>query len=210
MPGGFADDAARAAIRDAVRAIEDCSAAEVVVAVRRQSSPWTAAHLIVGVLAAIAAHAYMLFAPTPFSTTALFTGPILAGGLLGAASTLILPLPRWLVPASRRRRVVAARARATFVERGIRRTRGATGVLVYVSVAERMAEVVADDGVVAAVDERDWRPLVAAIDDAARQGGVAVGAAIARLAPVLAAALPRGADDVNELADDLHVHEERH
>jgi putative membrane protein len=208
VPAGFSDDAARAAFQAAIRAIESESAAEVVVSVRRQSAPWLHAHLIVGILVAIAADAYMLLSSTPFSTMSLLVDPIVAGGVVGLASALVLPVRRWLTPRRMRRRAVRAAARAAFVDRGIRRTRDATGILVYVSVVERMAEVVADDGVLAAISEGEWRPIADAIDAAVARGGVATARAVAALAPALGAALPRGTDDVNELPDELHVGED--
>jgi putative membrane protein len=208
MPAGFADDDARVAFRDAIRAVEAGSAAEVVVSVRRQSAPWIHPHLIAGIAGAIGADAYMLLAPQPFSTRALLVEPILVGVAVGLASLLVLPLKRWLTPRRLRRRAVATAARAAFRERGIHRTRGATGILVYLSIVERMAEVVADDGVAAAVDPEAWDPHVAAIDAAVPRGPAAVAAAVAGLATLLAAALPRAADDVNELPDELHVHED--
>lgn len=208
MPAGFADDAAHDAFRGAIRAVEEASSAEVVVSVRRQSAPWWHAHLIAGIATAIAAHAYMLYSSQPFSTSALLAGPILAGLLGGWASTLVLGVKRWLTPPGRRRAAVRTAARAAFVERGIGRTRGKTGILVYVSLVERMAEVVADDGVTAAVADSDWPAKIAAIDAAVADGGVATARAVAALAPTLGPLLPRSHEDVNELPDDLHVHDE--
>ena len=205
MPAGFSDDDARAAFRAAIESIERASCAEVVVAVRRHSASWHHAHLLAGVAAAIAAHAYMLFAAHPFSTPALFWGPIVAGVLVGVASTLVLPLERWATPRSRRRDAVRRAARATFVERGIRRTRDATGILVYISVVERMAELIADDGILAAVSAEDWAAACAAVDAAVADGAVATARALERLAPILAHALPAPHDDVNELPDDMDI-----
>lgn len=208
MPAGFADDAAHDAFREAIHAVEGASSAELVVSVRRQSAPWLHAHLIAGILAAIAAHAYMLYSSQPFSTSALLVGPIGAGAIVGLASTLVLGVKRWLTPAHRRRVAVRTAARASFVDRGIGRTLGKTGVLVYVSVVEEMAEVVADDGVAACVADSEWADRVAAIDAAVPRGAVATARAIAALAPLLGRLLPRGKDDINELPDDLHVGED--
>jgi putative membrane protein len=205
VPAGFSDDDARAAFRAAIESIERASCAEIVVAVRRHSSTYRHAHLLAGIAGAVAAHAYMLFGDHPFSTPSLFWGPIVAGLIVGLASTLVLPLERWATPASRRRRAVQRAARATFVDRGIRRTRGATGVLVYVSIVERMAELVADDGVVAAVSKEDWDAACAKVDAAVAHGGVATARALQTLAPILAHALPSSPDDINELPDDMDV-----
>jgi putative membrane protein len=210
VPAGFADDAAHEAFRKAIHAVEGSSSAEVVVSVRRQSAPWLHAHLIAGILGGIAAHAYMLYASQPFSTSALLAGPIGAGAIIGLASTVVLGVKRWFTPVHRRRAAVRTAARASFVDRGIGRTSGKTGILVYVSIVEQMAEVIADDGVAACIADGEWAERVAAIDAAVAHGGRATATAVAALAPLLARHLPRGADDVNELPDDLHVHEDHH
>ena len=73
-----------------------------------------------------------------------------------------------------------------------------------------MAEVIADDGVAACVADDEWARRVAAIDAAVADGGTATARAVGALGPLLGRLLPRGADDVNELPDDLHVHEDHH
>lgn len=171
--------------------------------VRRQSARWTHAAVLAGALGAIAAHAYMLYADHPFSTNALFVDPILAGLVVGLASTLVLGLRRWLTPVSWRRAAVTQAARATFVDRGIRRTRAGSGVLVYVSIVEQMAELVADDGVLANVKDDAWRAACARIDGAVARGPDAVAQEIVALRPLLAKALPPRDDDENELPDDV-------
>ncbi len=209
MPSGFADDAARAAFREAIKTIEAGSAAEVVIAVRRHSAPWTHAHLAAGVIVAIAAHVYMILSSHPFSNLSLLVDPIIVGVLAALASTQVMAVERWLTPPAMRRRTVLDAARATFVERGIRRTAGGTGILVYVSMVERHAEVVADDAVLAAVDAGEWKAACAKIAAAIGRGGVATAWALADLAPLLSKALPRDHADVNELPDDIHVGEGR-
>lgn len=209
MPTGFADDAARAAFREAIKTIEGGSAAEVVIAVRRHAAPWTHAHLAAGVIVAIAAHAYMILAAHPFSDLSLLVDPIVVGVLAALASTQVMAVERWLTPPGMRRRAVLAAARATFVERGVRRTTGGTGILLFISIVERHAELVADDGVMAAVDPAEWKAACAKVQAAVARGGVATAWALADLAPLLSKALPRDKDDVNELPDDLDVHEAR-
>ena len=54
-------------------------------------------------------------------------------------------------------------ARAAFVDQGISRTRGRTGILVFVSLFEREVEVVADVGVDPVLLGEDWTRAVAAL-----------------------------------------------
>jgi putative membrane protein len=203
----FVDATSRQAFRAAIERIEQASAAEVLVAVRRRSASYPHAHVLVGAGTAIAAHAFMLYSAHPFSISALLLDPVIAGVAGGLLSTLSLGVERVLTMPSTRRRAVAQAARATFLERGLHRTRRATGILVYLSQVERQVEIVADDGVLAAIDEPAWSRAVAAVQAAVPGGGVAVARALGDLAPLLGAALPRAHDDVNELPDDLDAGE---
>lgn len=207
MPVRFVDVASRQAFRAAVERLEEVSAVEVMVAVRRRSASWAHAHVLTGALVAVAALAFMLYSAHPFSTPALLIDPVLAGLAGGLLSTVTLPVERWLTPRSARRRAVAIAARATFLDRGLHRTRGATGVLVYVSQVERALEVVADDGVLAAVPAAEWTKAVASLEAAVAGGGVALGRALEALAPLVAVALPRADDDIDEIRDHLDAGE---
>jgi AcrR family transcriptional regulator len=141
----------------------------------------------------------MLYSDHAFGLASFLIDPLLAGALAGGAATLATPLVRWLTPAGVRRRAVVAAARAVFVERGVHHTGGRTGLLVYCALAERMAAVVADTGVVTAVPAATLARHAAAIDRALAQGGAATAAALAALGPDLAAPLPRATGRINEL-----------
>lgn len=195
------DEPVQRAFTEAVLDIERGSAAEVVIAVRRSARRWPHVPLAVGALAAWAALGFMLYASHPFSLTAIWFDPFVAGALVGAATLLAPGLVRLLTTRAMRRRAVEEAARAAFVARGVHHTRGRTGVLVYCALSERVAVVVADDGVLRTVDAEAWRRATDAIDAALPAGGLATAAAIRALAPLLTAAVPRGADDVNELPD---------
>ncbi len=203
MPRGFLDDAARTALAGAIAATETTSAAEVVVAIRVRTRLWLHAHLLVGFAAAWLALAFMLYSDHPFGLAAFLLDPIVAGALAGAACALSPTLVRWLTPASVRRRAVASAARAAFFERGVHHTGGRTGVLVYIALTENMAEVVADDGVIRAVDPAAWQKRCTAIDAAVGRGGEACAEAMRALAPLLATGLPRHVEDLNELPDAI-------
>lgn len=203
MPRGFLDDAARTAFADAVAAIETSSAAEVVVAVRTRARVWMHVHLLAGIVGAWVGLAFMLYADHPFGLAAFLIDPLVLGVVVGLASTLSARLVRLATPRGIRRRAVQQAARATFYERGVHHTAQRTGVLVYVALAEGMVELVADDGVVRAVEPKAWKARCAEIDAAVGAGGVATARALRGLSPLLATALPRPTADVNELPDAL-------
>ncbi|RMH39980.1 MAG: hypothetical protein D6689_15120 [Deltaproteobacteria bacterium] len=201
----FVDEAGDRALRAAIKAIEARSAVEVVIAIRHHSGSYLHADLIAGIVAGWAALAFMLFSPFDFSLMSILIDPAVAGALVGLVHTQLPASRRWLTPRSRRRQRVAQAARATFFDKGVRRTRDRTGVLVYASLLERMVEVVADSGVVDAVDADAWRRTVTEIERtlADAMNAVALAGAIEALGPVCERALPRAADDENELPDEV-------
>lgn len=115
------------------------------------------------------------------------------------------PLRLALVPGPIKHARVRARAVTAFRVGTERRTTGTTGVLIYLSRAERRAEIVADAAIAGKVAPAVWGEAMAAMLTQIRAGHVAEGlaAAIAQVGIVLAAHFPRGADDVNELPDRL-------
>lgn len=116
-----------------------------------------------------------------------------------------LPLRDLLTPARIKHRRVRDRAIDLFRVAAEARTAARTGVLIYVSLAEHRAEIVADAGVHAAVPAERWGDAMAALVDAIREGrpGEGLAAAVTAVGVILATVLPRGVDDRNELPDRL-------
>ena len=195
----FFTDAARKRVTEAVVDVESRTAAEVVVVVRCASDAWRALDLAAGAAVAFAVLLLVLFHPHPIPVAAMpidvalgfVAGAVLCGG--------IAPLKRALLPARRVAARVHAAACEAFVDQGVSRTRGRTGVLVYVSTFERRVEVVADVG----VDAKDLEAPVRALRDAVSRGADfdAFVEALRGIGPSLERPLPRAADDVNELPD---------
>ena len=116
-----------------------------------------------------------------------------------------MPLRLWLTPKGTRRRRVRRRAVELFKVGADGRTTGRTGILIYLSMGEHMAEIVADEAIHTKVADSEWGEAMAALIAEVRQGRIAEGmiAAIKRVGGVLAQHMPRAADDVNELPDRL-------
>ena len=83
------------------------------------------------------------------------------------------------------------------------RTAAANGVLLYLSLAEHRAEIIADSGIHGRVDAAAWGEAMAALIAEVRAGDIAGGlaAAVDRIGAVLAAHFPRDPADPNELPD---------
>jgi len=134
---------------------------------------------------------------------------VLAEALAAACIYALL----WLVPSlrirlvPRRLRYQAAHANAVkqFLARNVHLTSARTGVLIFVSLAERYAEVLADSGIDAKVGQHVWDGVVRDLTGQAASDRLADGfvQAIEAVGVVLAAHFPVSPGDVNELDDHL-------
>ena len=198
------DGGSRAALADAAQSIEAVSSAEVLVAVRERSGPYLHASLAAALLAGVLTLWFLLFSPWEFSLLTIQLAPSLAGLAAGVLVSLVPAAERALSPASIRHEYVRTAARAVFHDKDVSRTRGRTGILVYIGRLEREAEVVVDTGIAQAIPRERWAEAVRPLLAAARAGRAAeMAAALAALAPVLASALPKRADDVDELTEEI-------
>jgi len=109
------------------------------------------------------------------------------------------------VPHRQRYRQAHDNAMRQFLGRNIHITTKRTGVLLFVSLAERYAEVVADAGINEKVPQETWNAVVAGLIAHAKKGDIADGfvEAIGAVGALLAEHFPVSADDVNELDDHV-------
>ena len=110
-----------------------------------------------------------------------------------------------LVPLHQRYRHAHDNAMKQFLGRNIHITAARTGVLLFVSLAERYAEVVADAGINSRVPQETWDSVVAGLIAHARKGRIADGfvEAIGTVGELLAKHFPVTAENVNELDDHV-------
>ncbi|MFN0219372.1 MAG: TPM domain-containing protein [Hyphomicrobium sp.] len=112
-----------------------------------------------------------------------------------------------LSPKSLRDRHVQRRATEQFLAQNLHTTAGRTGVLIFVSVAERRAVILADTGIDSKVPDGAWQQIVDRMTTAIGGDRAADGfvAAIGEIGVLLAAHFPPGVYDPNELPDHLIV-----
>ena len=110
-----------------------------------------------------------------------------------------------LTPSATKARRVRRRAVTLFRAVAQGRTRGKTGVLIYLSLGEHRAEIVADAAINEKVTPDVWGDAMAALIDGVRRGRPADGMAeaVRRTGAVLSHHFPRLADNPNELPDRL-------
>ena len=136
---------------------------------------------------------------------------LLAFAAMALVSALVFTTLQWeplrarLTPKATRRRRVRARAIELFKVGAESRTTGRTGILIYLSLAEHMAEIIADEAIYTRVPATEWGDAMIEMVAEVREGRIADGmiAAVTHVGTILSAHLPRAADDANELPDRL-------
>ena len=110
-----------------------------------------------------------------------------------------------LTPASTKTRRVRRRAVELFKAGTEKRTKGRTGVLLYLSLLERRAELVADEAIHSRVEPEIWGEAMAALVDGVKAGrpGEGMALAVEKIGAVIAPILPKSLDNPNELPDRL-------
>lgn len=198
-------DQDRARIAAAIRAAEAKTSGEIVCVLAQSSVDATALPIFLAALAALALP-WALVAATPLSVTRI----LLLQLLLFVVLLGVLCLPRVrvaLVPRAARRRVAEQAALEQFHMRGVARTRNRTGILIFVSLAEHYARIVADEGIAARVAQSEWQDAVDALIAHAREDRIADGfiAAIERCGKVLADNFPPDDTNRDELRDRIYL-----
>ena len=127
--------------------------------------------------------------------------------LLLLSLLLVRPLRYALVPKSIKDRAAHRRAMEQFLAQNLHTTTGRTGVLIFVSIAERYAEVIADTEIDAKVSQKEWQDIVHQLTETIGAGKPTDGFinTIKRVGDHLAASFPPGTADPNELPDHLIV-----
>lgn len=215
------DDHAR--ISAAVSAAEEHTSGEIVTILAERSDGYTDVALAWSVLVSFTAIVALSLAPDFFlglfdrltgSWVSVWTpGQIFAlAAAVGIVKFVIMmllqlwqPLKFLMIPGTITSARTRARALTCFKVGAERRTQVHTGILIYLSMREHRAEIVADETIAARVPDAAWEDAMAAMIDHIREGRVAEGmaAAVAKVGVVLAQHCPRADDDHNELPDRL-------
>jgi putative membrane protein len=218
---GIFVDADYKRVNQAVLEAESATSVEILPVVARSSGRYDRPEDIVGLwFAALAMIAVWMVFPLPRLEAGNWDSPapvwqllsLLTAALVGfvagaSCGARIDWLRRLFTPRRQMREEVYSRAREVFFDKRIHHTGEASGVLLYVSLFEHIAAVIADKGILDKlgqehIDElcreftqrlHEGTPVDALCDTASSIGR--------RLAPLL----PRAEDDVNELPDALVV-----
>ena len=133
---------------------------------------------------------------------------LVAGGLALGLSRLDI-VQRWLTPRIDQARQVDLRAQVEFFELEMSQTQGRTGILLFVSLMEHRAVVLADRSIAELLDAGIWQELIDLMIEGVKRDDLAAGMirAIERCGELLSPHFPIADDDANELRDHLVVRE---
>jgi putative membrane protein len=209
-------------VGDAVAAAEAHTDGEIVTVVADRSDAYHDVALHWAVLAMLLVPAALATFPQwaerlwavldPWSLRTPVSGLFLVALVLTALAFLLVRLAlspmgarMALTPRSTRARRVRRRALELFRASAERRTKARTGVLIYLSLAERRAELIADDAIHGRVAPELWGDAMAALIERTRAGrpGEGIATAVETVGRVLHEHFPRTDGDTNELPDRL-------
>ena len=148
--------------------------AELVTVLARQADDYRYVTLLWAALLSLLVPVALLFLPvwlTPFEALLLQWGVLLVLAVLFR----LKPVQFRVVPRRLQRMRAAGLARQAFLEQGLHRTRGGTGLLIFVSEAEHYVEILADQGIARHVDDSEWQTIVDAFIARVKAGRVAEG-----------------------------------
>jgi putative membrane protein len=232
---GLISDAERTRIADAIGVAEAQTSGEIYCVVARKSGDYAWTTVIYGIVIALLAPIIALVAGVNPLTLAEGVSRLSNGGWsvgLGASAAdeaalgmLIVILMQALIlivvaaiglnenfrealtPAPIKRQNVHRVALEQFLAHGLHLTQQRTGVLIFVSLSEHQAEVIADQGIYAKVDPSVWRDAVSAVLEGARKGDLSSGiiAAVEKASDVLARHFPRQEGDTNEIPNRVVI-----
>lgn len=222
----------RARIEAAVKAAEVGTTGEIYCVVAPESSEYLEVPIAWGAIAALAAPAVLLAAgvhvtvpddigggwsaaqmssAAEAAARAALSGAILLQCALFVTVAILVAIPtvrRFMTPKGLKRERVRRRAHEQFLAKNLQATRERTGVLIYVSAGEHMAELIADEGIAAKVADSAWEGAMGRLIEGfkARRPAEGFEEAIAICGAILAEHFPQRPDDnPNELSDAVVV-----
>lgn len=210
-------------VTDAVAEVERQTDGEIVTVIAGQSDDYRETPIYWAVAAMFLALACIAVFPAWFeSWLAVFTDGwvhdytpgeyltiimLLVAAKFGAVHLIVgwRPLRLALTPPGIKRARVRARAISLFKVSAEKRTKGLTGVLIYLSMAEHRAEIVADSAIAAKVSPDVWGEAMAdmIVELKAGRPGAGMAAAVRDVGKVLIEHFPMTGDNPNELPDRL-------
>ena len=198
-------DADRQRIKEAVVAAEQRTSGEFVAVAARTSDAYLSVALLWSVGLALVLPAPLLLFHAPLRYLNIYQLQIVSFVMLALIFEFLPGLHMALVPKRLRHAHASRLARAQFYEQGVHLTREHSGVLLFVSLAERYVEIVADKGIHEKIGEARWQAIVDGFTAQVGAGDVVGGfvTVITACGEAMAEHYPGRPDDTDELSDGL-------
>ncbi len=196
-------------ITQAIRAAERRTNGEIFAVVARRSDDYFFVSGFIITIWTLVMSAFMVLAAwlygLDFSPWILIAAQLASVALSLIILKLFPDLRLWFVPKRIAYQRASTEAVRQFLAHGVHSTADRTGILIYVSLAEHYAEVVADSGVAEVVAQDQWNGMVTDLVANAGRGNVAEGflVAIDRAAGLLSLHFPPVQGQENEVDDHL-------
>ncbi|MHB8346070.1 MAG: TPM domain-containing protein [Acidiferrobacterales bacterium] len=198
-------DQDRTRITAAIHAAERNTSGEFVAVVARSSDHYLFLPMLwAAVLALLVPGAFLLLS-LPISGGHLYQIQLSVFIIFSFLLLFIPPLHLGLIPRSVKHARASRLAKAQFYIQGVHLTREHSGVLFFVSLAERYVEIVADRGIHEKLGEAHWAGIVQIFVERVARGEVVEGfvAAITACGEAMHIHFPRDSDEADELPDGL-------
>ena len=200
----FLSDADKLRIAEAIREAEMKTSGELVTVIARSADTYLYIPLLWASLATLTLPAIIWLLPVDLQF------PLLYALQLATFLGLVLlfrwnPLKMRLIPKAVKNRRAGRLAWEQFFVQNLHLTRQRTGVLIFVSVAERYVEIIADKGINDKVTQNAWDDIVSDFANRVKVKEIPEGflSAIGACGELLAESFPRLEDDVDELPNRL-------
>ena len=192
-------------IAQAIHSAEANTSGEIVCVLAQTSSHTTALSVLISAIVALATP-WLLMIFTAMTLQRILSLQV----IVFLALLFFLCLPRVkvaLMPRKARRAVAHRAAMEQFTSRGIGRRNDSSGILIFVSLAERYVRIIANDAIAARVPQSQWQAAVDALVCHMRNDRIADGfiAAINMSGNELARHFPRTAASRHVLPDRLYL-----
>jgi putative membrane protein len=132
---------------------------------------------------------------------------VLLSALLGWMLSRLDFVQRWMIPFDDQESQVWQKAQSEWAKNKIQKTKARTGILIFVSIMERKAVVLADEGIAKHYPQETWIEVVELLSSHLKKNewGLGFEKAIARCGEILKKHLPAGAHNKNEISDEIII-----
>lgn len=197
-------------IKEAVAKAEEKTHGEIVPMILKESDSYPAAHFRAAIFFGLTLSFALYYFPFYEVTDSIFyLWTVVGGMLLGYCLTLNKRIKRFFLSKKEISEEVHQKAIEAFFYQGVHTTKDRTGILLFISVLEQRAELIADCGINEKVDKDAWDKILNSMLKEFKSGksADAISRAIAECGELLAKHFPKNSEehkvDPNELSNEI-------